>query len=54
MLGAGAVEGLLNGQFNKMVGMIDNKICYTSFDDAINKEKHLDPALVRLAEILAM
>ena len=54
MLGAGAVDGLLDGQFNKMVGMIDNKICYTSFDDAINKEKHLDPTLVRLAEILAM
>ena len=53
-LGFAAVEALLSGKSNVMVGIVDNKIKYTTFEDAINKEKPLDSDLVRMAEILAL
>lgn len=53
-LGFGAVEAVLAGQRNVMVGVINNKIAYTSFDDAISKEKPLDSQLMRMAAILAI
>ncbi len=53
-LGYAAVEGLMNHQRNVMVGVIDNKIRFTSFDDAINKTKAPDMELIRMAEILAL
>ncbi|MEL7118660.1 MAG: 6-phosphofructokinase [Bacteroidota bacterium] len=53
-LGFAAVEGLLQGQNNKMVGLVNNQIAYTSFDDAISQEKPIKSDLVRMGEILAM
>lgn len=53
-LGFGAVEAALNGERNVMVGLINNEIVYTSFEDAISLEKPLNSQLLRLAEVLAI
>jgi len=53
-LGYGAVEGLLKGKTNVMVGSINNRLEYASFDDAITKKKPLNQDLLELAEILAL
>lgn len=53
-LGFAAVEGLLAGKSNVMVGLINNKVAYTKFKDAITKKKEPDAELIKMAEILAM
>lgn len=53
-LGDAAVHGLLEGRKDVMAGIINDKIAYTPFDDAINKTKIPNEDLQRLAEILAM
>lgn len=50
-LGNGAVEALLNGETNKMAGLINNKVVLTSYDDAINKTKPLNPDLLKLVDV---
>jgi 6-phosphofructokinase 1 len=50
-LGAGAVEALLKGEKNKMAGLMNNKFCLTSFYDAINSKKELNPDLIRLVDV---
>lgn len=52
-LGLAAVEGLMNGEKNVMVGVIDNKITYTNLKLAISKSKPLNQELVRLTSILS-
>ncbi len=52
-MGYYAVEGLLAGKSGVMAGIVNNKIKYTSFKDAINKVKPLDKEMVKMAEILA-
>ncbi len=53
-LGFAAVEGLMNDQRNVMAGLVNDKIRYTAFADAISKEKKIKNELIRMAEILAM
>ncbi|HMQ46719.1 MAG TPA: 6-phosphofructokinase [Saprospiraceae bacterium] len=53
-LGFAAVEGLLKGQKNVMTGIIDGKITYTPFKEAVTTPKKLDRDLIKMAEILAM
>jgi 6-phosphofructokinase 1 len=53
-LGSGAVNALLEGKRNVMIGLVNNKIHYASFDDAINKVKPIDNDLLALAEMLAL
>jgi 6-phosphofructokinase 1 len=53
-LGYAAVEGLLQGKSNVMVGLVSNKVEFTPFQEAISKDKPLDQDLLRLAEILAI
>ncbi len=55
-LGVAAVEGLLDGKTDVMVGQINREIVFTPFSQAI---KHIDaqkitPAWLRLVEILSM
>lgn len=50
-LGNAAVNALLSGETNKMVGLRNNVVALTSFDDAINKTKHLNPDLLRLVDV---
>jgi 6-phosphofructokinase 1 len=53
-LGFYAVEGLVKGEKNVMTGLVNGKVAYTPFYDAISKSKDLDNDLVRMAEILAL
>ncbi|CAE7852942.1 pfkA [Symbiodinium microadriaticum] len=52
-LGMAAVEYLVNGKCG-MVGVIDNKISFTSFKIAITKSKPINQELMRLVEILSI
>ncbi len=53
-LGFGAVEALLHGQKNVMVGIVNDTIRYTPFSEAISAEKLPNEDLIRMAEILAI
>ncbi len=53
-MGLGAIQGLLNGQRNSMVGIINDQLVYTSFEDAINKNKPLNPDLIEMVKILSI
>jgi 6-phosphofructokinase 1 len=50
-LGNGAVEALLEGRKNEMVGLLNNQIAYTSFNDSIYKKKELNPGLLKLIDV---
>ncbi|MDZ4668226.1 MAG: 6-phosphofructokinase [bacterium] len=51
-LGYGAVNALLDGEKNKMVGLMNNKIVLTPFIDAITQIKPLNADLLKLVDIL--
>jgi 6-phosphofructokinase 1 len=53
-LGFAAVEAILKGESNVMVGLIDNKIVCTPFADAITKHKPIEEDLIKMAEILSL
>jgi 6-phosphofructokinase 1 len=53
-LGMAAVEGLLDGRNNCMAGVIEGRIVYTSFVDAIGKDKPLNADLLRLVDIMSV
>ncbi|MEO5906988.1 MAG: 6-phosphofructokinase [Saprospiraceae bacterium] len=53
-MGFKAVEAVLAGETNVMVGIKNNEMVLVSFDDAINKHKEIDHDLLRMAEILSM
>ena len=50
--GVAAVEALKNGLKNISVGIVDNQITYTSFQDSISKRKFLNTDMIRLVKIL--
>jgi 6-phosphofructokinase 1 len=52
-LGMAAVEGLVNGKKGVMVGIIDDKIHYTSFKLAISKSKPINDDLISMIEVLS-
>ena len=54
LFGSEAVELLLTGTRNKMVGLQEGRMVATSFDDAVNRNKPLDMDLYKLAEDLAV
>lgn len=53
-LGFGAVEALLDGKSNVMIGLVNNEVKFTSFEEAIIKEKKPNQKLIKMAEILAI
>ncbi|RME98199.1 MAG: 6-phosphofructokinase [Bacteroidetes bacterium] len=53
-LGYGAVEALLSGVKNQMIGLVNNEIQFTPFEVAISQTKIPNQQLVRMAEILAI
>jgi 6-phosphofructokinase 1 len=53
-MGYKAVEAVMEGQTNKMVGIQNNEMVLVSFDDAINKTKSIDREMLRMAEILSL
>lgn len=52
-LGIAAVEALLNGRKNMMVGEVNSNIHYTPFHNAIKHISDADPNLLKMVEILA-
>ncbi|MFZ6010119.1 MAG: 6-phosphofructokinase [Bacteroidota bacterium] len=54
-MGIAAVEGLLHGQKDCMVGMKDNKIVYNDFNTIMaNKRHEIDGEALRIAKILSI
>jgi 6-phosphofructokinase 1 len=53
VLGFSAVEALLEGKTGVMVGIKNNNVAYTSFEEAISKSKSLNKDLLRMAHIMA-
>lgn len=53
MLGVRAVEGIIEGKSNVMVGTINKKIVFTSFEEALSKKIKIDQELLRIASILS-
>jgi len=53
-LGYAAVESLLEGKSGVALGVINDEISYTPFEDAITKSKELNKDLIQMAEILAL
>ena len=53
-LGYEAVNALMAGKSNVMVGVLNNDLSFTSFDDAITKEKKVNDSLMKMAQILAL
>lgn len=49
-LGYEAVQSLMSGQKNVMVGFINNQLTYTPFEEAIHKSKKPDDYWIKLAE----
>lgn len=53
-LGVAAVEALLNGKTDLMVGVVDGRITHTFFQQAIFNKAPLDLELLRMAKILSI
>ncbi len=53
-LGCSAVEGLLEGKGNLMVGVVNNVIKYTPFSKAIKAKKDPREDLIHMAEVLGI
>lgn len=52
-MGVKAVEALLDGKTNLMVGIIDNKITLTPISQAIKGHTKIDKELIRVADIMS-
>lgn len=53
-LGAAAVDALLAGQKNIMVGIVNDSITHIPFEDAINQDKPIKQELIELVNILSL
>lgn len=53
-MGYKAVEALIAGHTNMMVGIQNNHTVLVPFDDAIHRNKEIDKELLRIAEILSL
>ncbi|MFZ9848237.1 MAG: 6-phosphofructokinase [Flavobacteriales bacterium] len=53
-LGVAAVEGLIAGRKDEMVGIIKNQVVYTPFEEAIREGHHIDEEGLRVADILSI
>jgi len=53
-MGHSAVQSLIKGEGGVGLGIINDKITFTPFEEAISKTKHLNKELVKMAEILAL
>lgn len=53
-LGAGAIDAILDGQRNVMIGIRNDQVVYVPFSDAIKKEKPIDKGLIRVLDELSI
>lgn len=52
-MGFHAVESLINGRYNVMVGIVNNKMNYTPLDNAVKAKQKINPDWFRIMKILA-
>ncbi len=52
-LGVAAVEGLIKGERNVMAGILNDKVTYTDFKEAVSHAKPINPDLMRLVDLLS-
>jgi 6-phosphofructokinase 1 len=52
--GVAAVEALLEGRVNEMVGIVNNSIVYTPYEKVVTGKKQFPGELMRIAEILSL
>ncbi|HEY5916862.1 MAG TPA: 6-phosphofructokinase [Chryseolinea sp.] len=53
-MGVGAIEGLLKGVNDSMVGIRDRKIVFNKFDDIMSRHHEIDSEALRIAKILSI
>lgn len=53
-VGVAAVEALLAGHRNEMIGVVHNEIAYTPFESAIKHNIEINPNLLKIVEILSL
>lgn len=53
-MGVAAVEGILAGETDAMVGIRDNKIVFNAFDAVMNRPHDIDHDMLRIAKILSI
>ena len=53
-LGVGAVEGLLENKSGLMIGVVNNRINFTPFNQAIKNVDNFDTEMLRIAGILSI
>jgi len=53
-MGVAAVEGLINGTNNAMVGIKNGQIVYNSFDTIMNSRHEIDQEALRISKILSI
>ncbi|SRX54979.1 6-phosphofructokinase [Aequorivita sp. CIP111184] len=53
-LGVGAVDALLRGETNVMIGIIHNRVTSVPFSEAIKGSNEIDEELIRVADIISI
>lgn len=53
-LGVGAVDALLKGENNVMIGLIHNRVTSVPFSEAIKGSNEIDEELIRVADIISV
>ena len=52
-MGYAAVDALISGTSNVMIGIVNNKIQYTPLDKAVKAKQKIDPEWFKIVKILA-
>ncbi len=52
-MGYAAVDALINGTSNVMVGIVNNEIQFTPLDKAVKAKQQIDPEWLKIVKILA-
>jgi 6-phosphofructokinase 1 len=53
MMGYSAVECLLEGRYNVMVGIMNNRMHFTPLEKAVKAKQHISEEWMKIARILA-
>jgi 6-phosphofructokinase 1 len=53
LIGYHAVKALQNNHTNEMVGIVNKKVCYTPFENAIKHIDELNPEMISILDILS-
>lgn len=53
-LGSGAIDAILDGQRNVMIGVRNDQVIYIPFDDAIRSDKPMDKNLIKVLDTLSI